>query len=633
MESILHTVAIAVFLGILAQVVAERLRLPAILPLLVLGMAAGPAGFGFFRPDALGSGLEAFIHLGVAIILFEGGLSLDPAQLRRVGGPLRNLLTVGVAVTWVGSAALARAATGMPWATAALFGAVVTVTGPTVVVPLLRHMVAPRNVRTVLVSEGLIVDPIGAVLAYLVLQWIERTDLARRSLIEELVLLCAVGAAAGFVAGALARLAARSRLFAGELRNLAILALLLGCYAVAEGVAPQSGILAAVVMGFTMSAADIPDLGAVKVFKGQLTMLLISVLFILLAGQLDLPAMVELGWRGLVVAGGLALVVRPLAVAAAVRPAQLDRRGRTVLALTAPRGIVAAAVASLSAIELRQAGLGEGAAVFEALVYLTILVTGAWATAMAVVLPRVLGYRDDPSRRLTVLVGANPLTAALAAALRERGRTVVVIDAVARKLEPLREAGVITVAGDARDAATYESAGVERDTDVLVLTTNDELNLLAAELVREEFGVAHPVVALERPSQEFGRRRRAWIDPLGGRGFDLSGWLRRLDGGQAAVGDLELAGREAADALARLLRERERDLVYVCGWSAGQPSFRPRLDDLAGFDRITLLAAKGEAAEALAALGAAPAAEPAGRRGASPPAGDEPVRPAAGPAP
>lgn len=297
METILDTVVIAVFLGILAQVIAEKLRLPAIMPLLLLGIAAGPYGLALLHPDALGEGLEVFIHLGVAVILFEGGLSLDPGQLRRVSGPLRNLLTVGVVVTWVGSAWLAQAVTGMPWASAALFGAVVTVTGPTVVVPLLRHMVAPKKVRTVLVSEGLIIDPIGAVLAYLVLQSIERADLGLRPLAGELLVLCAVGAVAGFVAGSLAKAAARSRLLAGELRNLAILALLFACFMVAEGLAPQSGILAAVVMGFTVSAADIPDLGAVKVFKGQLTMLFISVLFILLAVH-GRDLLYVCGWSG-----------------------------------------------------------------------------------------------------------------------------------------------------------------------------------------------------------------------------------------------------------------------------------------------------------------------------------------------
>jgi NhaP-type Na+/H+ or K+/H+ antiporter len=599
MEPILDTVVLAVLLGILAQVVAEKLRLPAILPLLLFGMAAGPFGLGVLRPERLGDGLEVFVQLGVAVVLFEGGLSLDLGRLRRVGAPLRNLLTLGVAVTWVGAAWLAHAFAGLAWPTAALFGAILTVTGPTVIAPLLRHMIVPRRVRTLLVSEGLIVDPIGAVLAYLVLQSITRGGRPAASTAGELVLLCVVGLAAGLAAGGVARLAARSRLFAGELRNLIILALLFAAFLTADRLAPQSGVLAALAMGFSMSAVDLPDLGAVKVFKGQLTLLFISLLFILLAARLDLPAMLALGWRGLLVAVGLTLLVRPLAVAASVRPSQMNRRERTVLALTAPRGIIAAAVASLAALDLRQAGMADAASKLEGLVYLAILVTGAWATAMAVALPPLLGFADDPKRRLTVFVGANPLAAALAGALRRRGRTVAVVDAVGDKLEPLRQKGILTVRGDARDAATFESAGVERDTELLALTTNDELNLLVADLAREKFGITHPVVALRHPPEDLGRRGHAWTDLLGGRGVDLAAWLSRLEAGRVEVVDVDPAG-EGAAVLDRLLREEGEEVLFVCGWSGGQPSFHRDLDLLGKLERVTLLVVRGAAAEALA---------------------------------
>ncbi|HEX2162745.1 MAG TPA: cation:proton antiporter, partial [Thermoanaerobaculia bacterium] len=500
---LLQTVAVAVVLGILGQVVADRFKLPAILPLLLFGVAAGPYALGIVQPASLGEGLEVFIRLGVAVILFEGGLSLDPAQLRRVGAPVRNLLTLGVLVTWLGAAWLARAVIDLPWSTAALFGAVVSVTGPTVIVPLLRHMIAPRRLRTVLVSEGLIVDPIGAVLAYLVLQWIERADRPFAALSGELLVLAATGCVLGFVAGSIGKYVARSRLVGRDLRNLVVLALLVGMFLLAEMQAPESGILGAVVMGLTMAAAAIPDLEPLRAFKEQLTMLFISLLFILLAARLDLSAVFELGGRGLLVVAGLILLVRPLAVAASVWPSHLDWRQRLVLALTAPRGIVAAVVASLVAIQLRDAGIA-GAEAVEGLVYVVILVAGIWATAMAVVLPRLLGWTRDPSRRLTVLVGANALTQELAAALTGEGRRVVAVDAVGWKLEPFRSAGVQTVRGDARDASTYEEAGVERDTHVVALTTNDELNLIVAELVRGEFGVEHPVVALQRPPEELG---------------------------------------------------------------------------------------------------------------------------------
>ncbi|HEX6203842.1 MAG TPA: sodium:proton antiporter [Thermoanaerobaculia bacterium] len=607
---LLQTVSIAVFLGIVAQVVADRFKLPAILPLLMFGVAAGPYGLAVVQPSSLGEGLEVFIKLGVAVILFEGGLSLDPHQLRRVGAAVRNLLTLGVLVTWAGAAWLARAVVGMPWSTAALFGAIVTVTGPTVIVPLLRHMIAPRKLRTVLVSEGLIVDPIGAVLAYLVLQWIERADRPLAPLLAELLVLALTGGVLGFVAGSLAKVSARSRLVGRDLRNLVILAILVGMFLLAELQAPESGILGAVVMGLTMSAAKIPDLEPLRAFKEQLTVLFISLLFVLLAARLELTAIAELGWRGLVVVAGLILLVRPLSVAASVWPRHLDWRQRLVLALTAPRGIVAAVVASLIAIQLRDSGVA-GAGALEGLVYLVIVVAGVWATAMAVLLPRLLGWTRDPLRRLTVLVGANPLAQALAGSLVAEGRRVVVVDAVGWKLDPLRREGVETVRGDARDASSYEEAGVERDTSVVALTTNDELNLIVAELVRGEFGVEHPIVALQRPPEELGRLRRAWVDLLGGRGTDVPRWIRDLENDRAAAVTVPLDSDEARrDALA-LVRPQEKDALFVCGWSAGSPSFAFPDEGLDRLDRVTLLVRSGRAREVVEPhLTAAPVGEP-----------------------
>jgi len=595
---LLQTVAVAVLLGIGAQVLAERFKLPAILPLLVFGIAAGPRMLGLLRPADLGGGMEVLIELGVAIILFEGGLSLDPRQLRLVGAPVRNLLTVGVVVTGVVAGWLAHVLTGLSIGAAALFGAIVTVTGPTVIVPLLRHMIAPRRVRTILVSEGLIVDPIGAVLAYLVLQWIERSAQPLQTLAGDLLALAATGAVIGFVGGSVAKLAARSRLVGRDLRNLVILALVVGCFLVAESQVPESGILASVIMGLTLSAARIPDLEPLRAFKEQLTVLLISVLFILLAGQLDVAAMLALGWRGVAVGAALILLVRPLAVALSVYPSHADWRQRTLLALTAPRGIVAAAVASLSAIQLRSAGVA-GATELEGLVYLVILMTGVWATAMSVLLPRVLGYVGDPSRRLTVVIGANPLSRLLARTLQQAGRKVVVVDAVAHKLEPLRRLELLTVRGDARDASTYENAGVERDTHVLAMTTNDELNLLVAELVRAEFGVEHPVVAMQRPSDELGSKRRAWVDLLGGRGLDVNRWIRWAESDQVEVVTLSTGSEQVRLTVRDLLRDNESQALFLCGWVDGDPLFRLDLDDLGRFESVTLLAVQGEASELL----------------------------------
>lgn len=596
---ILTTLVAAVALGIAAQILAERFQVPAILPLLVLGILCGPAGLALFAPEALGPELlTALVHLGVAVILFEGGLTLDPRRLLEVGGPVRNLLTIGVVVTGVGAALAARLVLGMPWPMASLFGAIMTVTGPTVIVPLLRHLIAPREVKTLLLSEGLLIDPVGAVLAYFVLQWTERAGIPMRELLTQLTVITLTGIILGFAAGAVAKLVVRTRLVSGELRNLTILALLMVCYELAEHQAPQAGILAAMVMGFTMSAAELPDLVSVKAFKGQLTTLVISMLFILLAGALDLGAILELGWKGPAVIALLIVIVRPLSVVASVWPSQLAWKERLVVGLTAPRGIVAAAVASLAAQHMVALGV-EGAQALEGLVYLGILMTVTWSTVMAIGLPRVLGYASDPARLRAVFVGANPMTVLLAQGLKKSGRTVVAIDGVSWRLDPLRASGVSTVCGDARDSTTYEEAGVERDSLVIAATTNDELNILVADLVHSEFGVEHPVVALQAPPEDVGRRSRAWMDLFGGQGVDIARWIRRLESETAVTVEIDLADDGMVHNMRELGREFEQQILPLVAWHDGDPSFRISLDAPEPGTTLVLLVEKGPALERL----------------------------------
>ncbi len=596
-HAILETLVFAIVLGITAQQLAHRLKLPAILPLLVFGMAAGPHGLGLFNPEDLGFGhLEVLIHLGVAIILFEGGLSLELGQLKTVSKTLRNLLTIGTVVTGLGAAALAHYVLALGWPAAALFGAVVTVTGPTVIVPLLRHMIAPRKVRTTLMSEGLMIDPIGAVLAYMVLQLIINKDLGPRELLVQLLTLSFAGALLGFAGGALARVLVGTRRTPEELRGLVVLAIVSGTYLLAEASAEQSGVLAAVVMGLTMAAWKVADLLAVKEFKGQLTILIISVLFILLSAKLDLRSMLELGIPGLAVVAGLIFIVRPLSVLLSVPPSELDGRQRVVLALTAPRGIVAAAVASLSAIQLRDvAGAADDAAILEGLVYLTILITCTWATIMSPILPRALGYLNDPSRRRVILVGAHPVSVAIARMLGEEQWSATIVDASRAKLDEARGKGVLTCFGDARVTTTYEDAGTERDSFVLALTTNDELNVLIANLVRNEFGVEHPVIAFQSPHEEFGSMRGAWVDMLSGGPVSMQRWSRLLEDHKAEMLTVTLPKGESLSNVRSILRGQGADYLLICGWNGRQPRFKLSLAQLDEVQRISVITLRGEA--------------------------------------
>jgi hypothetical protein len=219
---------------------------------------------------------------------------------------------------------------------------------------------------------------------------------------------------------------------------------------------------------------------------------------------------------------------------------------------------------------------------------------------MAMVLPRLLGYTDDPSRRRAVLVGANRLSELVGEVFTRTGRSVTMVDSVPWRLDRSRDRGFHTVQGDARDVSTYEEAGVERDTVLLGVTTNDELNLLVAELAHTEFGVEHPVVALQEPPEEFGTRSRAWVDLLGGRGVDVPGWIRRLDAGQELhLVDVVMGDGETLKAIQDLERRWSKEALVVCGWTGTEISFRLEPDRMAGHERLTLLVTSGRPLEFL----------------------------------
>ncbi len=583
----LTTVTAAVFLGIAAQILAEKLRLPAILPLLILGILSGPTILGIVHPHQLGHGLELLVHLGVAVILFEGGLSLDLGAFAQVSASVRNLLTIGVVATGTGAALLAHYVGGLELSTAVLFGAIMTVTGPTVIAPLLRHMIAPQRFKTILLSEGLIIDPIGAVLAYFVLQWIQRAGMAPQVLFREIILVGLTGTILGFAAGAAGHLVLRKRLVGHDLNNLLLLALLMLAYLLSESQSPQSGILTAVVMGLTLSGSEAPDLVSVRTFKEQLTTLLISMLFILLSAGLSLESMGNLGWKGVAVALGLVFLVRPISVLLSVWPRQLPFKERLALALTAPRGIVAAAVASLAALSLLEVGQPGGEAL-EGLVYLSIMVTCGWSTLMALFLPKWLGFDQDPSRRRTILVGANALTNVLAKIFRDSGREVVIVDTTPFRLDRFRQQGYTALQGDARDASTFESAGVQRGTIVISATTNDALNLLVAELVHGEFGVEHPVVTLQKPSGDFQVKRRAWAEILGGEPINVPKWIRHLDRGEADILTISPLNQRNLNVIAEAKERWSLSCQPLLAWREDKPLFHP-LPSLGEADSLALL--------------------------------------------
>jgi len=504
-ETAFYHAALAVAAGLAAQTLAAWLAIPGIVLLLGTGVLLGPDLLGLIDPDVFGDGQNDLVTLAVTVILFEGGLALDWARLRQQQRSLGLLLTVGAAISMVVAMLAARALLDFSWPTAILFGALMIVTGPTVVTPLVSRLPIDRPVRELLISEGVVIDPIGAIVAIVAADYV----LGRHAALAESGFLVLgpllVGGAAGVVAGLALASVLRRRWIAEELVNATVLASVLVVAALASRLSADAGLMAAVAQGMTMANARLRVLARLREFKETLTVILLSFIFVVLAADLRVSAVLALGWGALGVGALLMWVARPLAVLASTVGSALTLRQRLFVAWICPRGIVAAAVAALFHFKLSNAGL-PGGSELEALVFviiaLTVTVQGLTVRPVA----HLLGV-DEPSVRGTIIVSADHLALLLARLLVALDRQVVVIDRSPILARRARKEGLTVYEGDALSVDTLEEAGARYADTIIALTTNHELNALVVERARASFRLERALAVTDDPEakEEAGR--------------------------------------------------------------------------------------------------------------------------------
>jgi NhaP-type Na+/H+ or K+/H+ antiporter len=473
-------------LGIGAQWLAWRLRVPSILLLLGVGFLAGPAT-GLLHPDALfGELLLPVVSLSVGLILFEGGLSLRLADLRQIGWPLWSLVSVGALVTWALASGAAYTLLGMGGGVALLLGSILVVTGPTVIGPLLRHIRPAGRVAAIAHWEGIVIDPVGAVLAVLVYEALAVAPstgalAAIQAAAPQLGTTLLVGLAAGGV-GALAAIEVLRRFLVPDfLQSPLLLTLVAFAFTLSNLVQAESGLLAVTLMGVILANQRLVPVRHLVEFKENLRVLLIAALFILLAARVAPRDLLALGWRGPLFVAFLVTVARPVSVFLATLGSGLELRERIFLAWLAPRGIVAASVASVFALRTGDSGAGLVPATFLVIVG-TVAVYGLTAGPLA----RGLGL-SNPNPQGIVFAGAHPLARAIAVAVRSAGFPILLIDnnrgnAAAARLAGLPTEYTSILSEQALDGV-FES-GLGR---LLALTPDDEVNALAALHFREVF--------------------------------------------------------------------------------------------------------------------------------------------------
>lgn len=476
----------ATIAGIGAQVLGDYLKVPSIVFLLLFGILIGPDGLGLLHPSTLGVGLEVIVALSVALVLFEGGLSLELRDLGRVSSSLQNLVTFGTLITLIGGGMAAHWLSEFPWPIAFLYASLVVVTGPTVIGPLLKQVSVDRQVATLLEGEGVLVDPVGAILAVVVLDVILNGDTDPISVISGLLLRLSIGGAIGAIGGwGLGFFLKKAEFLSEELKNLVVLAGVWGLFGLAQTIRSESGLMATVLAGIVLRAASVPEERLLRRFKGQLTILAVSVLFILLSADLSIASVFALGRGAIITVAVLMFVVRPVNVWLCTWNSDLNWRQKFFLAWVAPKGIVSASVASLFAILLTERGISGGDAI-KALVFLTIIATVSVQGLSAGWVARWLQITSTQATG-AVIVGCNPLSRIIARFFQENNESIVIIDTDEDACAEAEQEGLPVVASSALDMDVLEEAGLASSGTFLAMTNNGEVNLVLAQRASEEF--------------------------------------------------------------------------------------------------------------------------------------------------
>lgn len=523
-EYVFYYLASIPLLGVVAQWLAWRLRLPSILLLLVFGVALGYFMRHYVAPGDVGSEIipEDFlfpiVSLSVAVILFEGGLSLRLAELKQSGGLVLRLVTVGALLTWVLTALAASWLLGLSGEVAALVGAVLVVTGPTVVAPLLRHIRPARRIGSIVKWEGIVIDPIGAVLAVLVFEAVLAGGM--RQAAHETALILAktlffgvlIGLAAAMV---LIQLLARYWI-SDFLHSPTFLATALGGFAVSEFLQHECGLVTVTVMGVALANQKAVAVKHIIEFKENLQVLLISALFIVLGSRIKVASFVDLGWQGLAFIAVLILMVRPISVWLATLGSDLNVRERWFLSFLAPRGIVAAAVSSVFAFKLIESGRysAELSDQLVSITFLAIVCTVAVYGLSAAPLARWLKLAE-PNPQGILFVGAEAWVRQIAKLLQREGFQVLLVDTnyfniSTAKMEGLQAHCASILAEYVREDLDLSGIG-----KLLAMTANDHVNTLAVNEFAPLFGRAN--VYQLRPWEPRDKRRQSTAEHLRGR--------------------------------------------------------------------------------------------------------------------
>jgi len=492
-----------IILGIIAQWFAWRLKLPAILPLILIGLLVGPISTLYTADGSKliepvwngekglfpGEGLYYFLSLAISIILFEGGLTLKRSEVRNVGPVISKLITVGTLVTFFCAGFAAHFLFDLSWQISFLFSSLIIVTGPTVITPILRNIPLKKDISAVLKWEGILIDPIGALVAVLVFEFIsvgEGQEYTKTALIDFGKILL-FGFTFGFTFAHALAFVIKKNYVPHYLLNVVSLSVVLLVYVESDILAHESGLLAVVVMGMVLGNLDLPNLKELLYFKESLSVLLISILFILLAANINISDMELIyNWNTAILFVAIVFIIRPIGVFLSTKGSSLKFKEKLFISWVGPRGIVAAGIASLFGSKLLQKG-EPGAEYITPLVFMIVLGTVLLNATTARYVARLLGVFLKHSEGI-LIIGASKMSRLIASYLKQNNRHVVLIDNNQANITQAKKLGLEAMVADVYSDTLGDNIELNDMGYLMALTGSAEINEYVIERFKHQFG-------------------------------------------------------------------------------------------------------------------------------------------------
>ena len=470
--------------GIISQMLSSYLKMPSIVFLIISGIILGPEVLDLINPTVFGMGLRAIVAFAVVIIVFDGGINIDLRHLRQVSKSVVRLSTVGAILTMIGATLAAHYLIGLDLIYAALFGALVAATGPTVITPIVKQTHVNNRVGKTLEGEGVFNDAVSVILAAVVFDMIAVPQFGTiEHGLDQLIIKVGTGVVIGLLSGILMTLLLnRVMTITPQLARLLTTAIILITFSMSEMIATESGIMAVAITALILGTTEVRYKESIREFKSDLALILLSVIFILLASFIKFDYIIGLGWEGIAVVLILMFVVRPLVVFICTYNSLLTRNDKIFISFVGPRGVVPASMATYFALQIQTTNPQASDAIL-GLIFLTIIITVLFTGFSAGFIARKL--KVIPMEIL--IIGAGGVGRSLAKRLKGRGENIVLVDTNEENCQKATDNGLYAVCGDGGDVSVLKKAGIERAKYLVATTDQDNTNLLVCQVAKSKF--------------------------------------------------------------------------------------------------------------------------------------------------